>query len=261
MNNLLKIHEYISACIRQIPQELKKIDDLLIREKSSYRDLVTEADKKIEQFLKSKILERFPEHEVLGEESFDQTKDYASKNLWIVDPIDGTTNFVKQSKDFCTILSYFENGKAKLSYVYDIENDILYTGIAGLGVYENDTKLKIAEDKTLRESLMAMDIRRMQEYHPDLFDYVVREAFSIRLIGSSGLDGMRVISGKLGGYIHYSASIWDYSPFFLMAKELGLSFTDFKGNDLNGKTQSSFILATPSIHRELMDFITVHENA
>ncbi len=253
-NELLELHKYISDVIRQIPNILESIEKLDVSNKASYRDLVTAADKKIEGYLKESILKKCPCHQFLGEESFEQTKDYRAKDLWIIDPIDGTTNFVKQGENFCTMLSYFKDNEPMLAYVYDIKKNILYSSMKGSGVYQNDKRLEKTADKSLKESLISTDIRRMQRNEAEFFTFLVQNAFSVRVLGSSGLDGVNVITGKLGGYIHYYAGAWDFSPFFLMASEMGLSFTDFSGEPLSPTKASSFIIACPSLHKEIVHF-------
>lgn len=244
------VEEWICR-IRQIPSE---IEEVRVDRKSSYRDLVTQVDRTLENSFREHIKARYPEHEILGEESYQAGRSYADRHLWVIDPIDGTTNFVKQKDDYCCILSYFEEGICQLGYVYDFKSEILYSARRGEGVFQNGRRLIKPADRSLRDSLVSMDIRRLQETDSDLFNYLVKNAFSVRVIGSGGLDGMRVITGKLGAYVHVKGGVWDYSPFFLMAEELGLCFTDFDGKKPSHTSYSSFILANPSLHRELMEF-------
>lgn len=253
-NQLLELHQYISAVLRKIPSILAESKNLEISTKACYRDLVTVADKKIEGYLKESILKKCPNHQFLGEESFQKNKQYSAENLWIIDPIDGTTNFVKQGENFCTMLSYFKDNEAMLAYVYDVKQDILYSSIKGQGVFQNDQKLSKVQDRSLKDSLISTDIRRMQRNEADFFTFLVQNAFSVRVLGSSGLDGINVITGKLGAYVHYYAGVWDFSPFFLMAAEMGLAFTDFSGKALSPTKASSFIIACPSAHQEIVDY-------
>ncbi len=253
--NLLELNDYIVAMLRKIPQMLDDLEDVKVSQKSCYRDLVTMADKKLEDYIKKSILALCPNHEFLGEESYDKKKSYDTENLWIIDPIDGTTNFVKQGENYCCILSYFRENEPTLAYVYDIQNDILYSSMKGMGVYKNAEKLAKPQDKNLKESLVSADLRRLKKSKPDLFDYIIKNAFSIRVTGSSGLDGIKVIDDKLGAYIHSNAGAWDFSAFFLMASEMGLCFTDLEGNLPAKNKYSPFIIATPSLHKEIMDFL------
>lgn len=251
--NRKELSALIEGILREIPRILEGIEHLDIHQKTSYRDLVTAADRKIEAYLRQSIKGRFPSHEILGEESYQKEKNYDEEHLWIIDPIDGTSNFVKQGEGFCTILSYFSHGEPVLGYVYDIKKDLLYSAIKGVGVFANGERLDPPVNKGLKESLASMDIRRTQNRNPELFAFLARSAFSIRVIGSSGLDGIRVVTGKVGAYLHVGGGAWDFSPFFLMADELGLCFTDFEGRRPPLTRHSSFILACPAAHAEIME--------
>ncbi|MFB0972765.1 MAG: inositol monophosphatase family protein, partial [Neofamilia sp.] len=140
--------KYIQEIIRTIPDVIRGIEIVDIEQKSGERDLVTEVDKGVEEFLRKKILDEFPDHEVMGEETYDTSLEYNTKNLWVIDPIDGTANFVKQRNDFCTIVSYFEDGEPMLTYIYEVTKDDLYHGMSGEGVYLNGEKLPKIENKS-----------------------------------------------------------------------------------------------------------------
>lgn len=250
---LIEYDKYIKGILKEIPFLISetKLGDIL--EKSGERDLVTEVDKKVEKYITDKILEKFPDHEVLGEETYDINKKYDDENLWIIDPIDGTTNFIKQSYDYCTIISYFEKGKPQLAYIYDIQKGDLYHCIRGNGVYLNKDKLKKPENKGLKESLISTDIRRMYRERNDLFDRIVEKSFGTRSVGTSGLDGARVLTGKFGGYLNYTGGIWDYAQFILMAEELDLVLMNLEGEKLGIDGYTGYILSTKKVFEELIE--------
>lgn len=255
MKHLLEYDKYIKSILKELPSIIKGIEIITINHKSSERDLVTEVDEGVEKFLTEKILEKFPDHTILGEETFIPNTIYDRKNLWVIDPIDGTTNFVKQKNDYCTIISYFEDGKPALSYIYEIEKDDLYYSIKGKGVFLNDKKLEKPKNKTLVESLISTDIRRMNLYKNELFGRLVKDSFGLRSVGSSGLDGSRVLSGRTGAYINYSGGPWDFAPFYLMADELDLVFTDLKGNKVSLDEHSEFIVCTKKVFEDVTKII------
>ena len=253
MEHIRGYDKYIQEIIRTIPDVIRGIEIVDIEQKSGERDLVTEVDKGVEEFLRKKILDEFPDHEVMGEETYDTSLEYNTKNLWVIDPIDGTANFVKQRNDFCTIVSYFEDGEPMLTYIYEVTKDDLYHGMSGEGVYLNGEKLPKIENKSLFESMIGTDIRRMYLHMSELFKKIVNESFATRSVGTSGLEGSRVVSGRLGGYINYYGGPWDYSPFFLFAKEMGLVFKTLEGNDLEiNSGYSNFILCTEKVYEELI---------
>lgn len=259
MEHLKEYDKFIKSLLKEIPFILAEVklasiyDGLEIKEKSGNRDLVSEADIRVEEFLIKNISERFPEHEILGEESYDINKNYDDTNLWIIDPIDGTTNFLKQGSDFCTIISYFENGKPLLGYIYDVTRGDLYHSMKGNGVYLNQDKLEIPENKGLSESLISTDIRRMYREKNDLFDRIVEKSFGTRSVGTSGLDGARVLAGKFGGYLNHTGGIWDYAQFILMAEELDLVLANLEGEKLGIDGYTGYILATKKVFEELIE--------
>ncbi len=254
MKRIEEYDEYIQKIIRDIPEVIKSIEIIDIVQKTGRRDLVTDVDKGIEEYLTKKILERFPNHEILGEETYKEEEKYNTKNLWVIDPIDGTTNFVKQRNDFCTIVSYFENGEPMLTYIYEVTKDDLYHGMTGEGIFLNGQKLEKPKDLSIEDVLVSTDIRRMFLHRPDLFNKIVDKSFGTRSVGTCGLEGSRVVSGRLGAYVNYRGGPWDYSPFFLFSKEMDLVFKTLDGEDLEiDSGYTNFILCTKQIYKELLE--------
>ncbi len=254
MERIKEYDEFIQDVIRKIPEVINKIEIVDIIQKTGKRDLVTDVDKGIEEYLTSKILERFPDHEILGEETYEIDKNYNTNNLWVIDPIDGTTNFVKQRNDFCTIVSYFENGEPMLTYIYEVTKDDLYHGMAGEGIFLNGVKLEKPKNLSIEDTLVSTDIRRMYLHKPDLFNKIVEKSFGTRSVGTCGLEGSRVVSSRLGAYINYRGGPWDYSPFFLFAKEMDLVFKTLDGEDLEiNSGYTNFILSSKQIYKELLE--------
>lgn len=256
MERLKEIDAFVKDLIKNIPGLIAGTRIEKIENKSSERDLVTEADKAVETYLTKKILERFPGHEILGEETYNPDRKYNKGNLWVIDPIDGTTNFVKQRDDYCTIICYFENGNPLLAYIYEIGKDDLYWAVSGDGVYLNDKRLEEPDNKSLRESIVSTDIRRMFRNRNDLFNKMVNESFGMRSVGTSGLDGSRVLSGRFGAYLNYSGGPWDFAPFFLMGQLLDLVFVKLNGDEVSLDGYSDYIICTKKVYedfRKIMD--------
>lgn len=257
MERLKDLDNFIKELIKEIPGLIASIEMGPVENKSGVRDLVTEVDKGVEKFLTTRILEKFPDHEILGEETYDKNKSYDGKNLWVIDPIDGTTNFVKQKNDYCTIISYFENGKPLLSYIYEVEKDDLYWAMAGDGVYLNDQALTSPSDKALKDSLVSTDIRRMNGNRPEFFQALLKESFGMRSVGTSGLDGSRVLTGRFGAYLNYRGGPWDFAPFFLMADLLDLVFVNLQGQKPDMFSYSDYIISTKSLYA---DFVKIRDH-
>lgn len=245
-----KLDLEIKNILTKIPKVIDEVEHLKIEQKTSYTDIVTEVDKRVEEFLTEEFLKIIPEAEILGEETFDPDYDYDMSKIFIIDPIDGTANFVKQNRDFCTIVSYFEDKKPILAYVYDIKRDIMYWAMADKGVFVEDKKVNAPENKSLKDALAACDVNRL--YGTDLFEYICKNSFATRNLGSAGLEGVRVALGQTGVYANYRIGPWDFSPFFLMADILDLHISDLEGNPVNLLEPSSYMISTKKIAKELL---------
>lgn len=230
--------------------KIRAYNEVEISTKSSARDLVTEVDQEIERFLSEEIMNKYPFHLVMGEESYQAGQiDVNHPNLWVIDPIDGTTNFVKQRENFAIMVAYFEKGLPIFSFIYDVMQDQLYSAFRGDGVRSNGKLMFPPEPLTLGQALIAIDIQRM--WGSPILDQVIEESFDIRYIGCSALDGINVLKGNFGAYINFKGGPWDFAPFILMAEEMGLILTDFSNQPLRLNDYSSFVLASPAIHRSL----------
>lgn len=255
MNYLEQYHklivEFLYDAKKTIEKEKYKLND--IKTKANYRDLVTPIDKMIEKKFIEIINKNYPSHYIIGEENFKIDEKVIEENLWTVDPIDGTTNFVKQKKDYCILISFFQNRIPKLSYIFDIERNELIYSIEGKGVFINNKKIKNPENLNLQDALITIDVRRM--WKTSLLSMIIEKSFDIRHVGCSGIDGAKVIRGEFGGFISPEGGFWDYAPLILMAKELGLHMSDLKGGELPFYQKSGFILSTKQIYNDIKSFL------
>lgn len=255
MEKLVEYDQWIKKILVGIPNLIDSLEINEVETKSGERDLVTIADRKVETYLTENILNKFPDHAILGEESYEEDKIYDRCNLWVIDPIDGTTNFVKQGENFATMITFFHKGEPCLAYIYDIKKGSLLSSIRGHGVYLDGKKLEVFIDLSLKESLISTNIRRISKAYPKFFHGLVESSFGIRAFGSAGIDGWRVAAGKLGAYINYRGGPWDYAPFLLIAKELGLVLKDLNSEDIKLEGYSSFILAHPKVYEDMHELL------
>ncbi len=112
-----------------------------IQTKSNPNDLVTNIDKEIEQFFIKKIREIYPNHKIMGEEGFGDRSIKHEGVVWLIDPIDGTMNFIHQQRNFAISLGIYENGLGKIGLVYDVVHDELYHAFRGEGAYMNESAI------------------------------------------------------------------------------------------------------------------------
>lgn len=253
---LYEADRLVRTWLEYIKNELipKRSDDLGYLTKKNYRDLVTVVDKNVEKYLREQIMEHFPESEIIGEESSDGSYQTSADLVWLIDPIDGTANFVKQREDYCVMIACFEREVPVLAYIYNVYRDELTSAICGNGVFVNDRKLDRPENISLKDAMISADIRRMSE--TELCRALIENSFDIRYIGSAGLDAAKVASGCFGGYFSPMAGgPWDFAPFILMAEELGLHLSTWSGEKLSIHKTTSFVLCTEQIYDDVKEFM------
>lgn len=250
IDELVKLHELTLRWIKDYREVILENQNPEVEYKTGEKDLVTEIDRRIENSFKEFIAQNYPHHRIRGEESFEVGKKYSSEHLWIIDPIDGTSNFVKMKRDYCVLLAYFENGVPKLSYVLDVYENKLYYSMEGKGVYLNGGKLEKPESLNLTKSLICIDVLRMENWKEK--QLILENTFDLRYVGCSGLDGITVIEGKFGAFLNPSGGPLDAAPFILMAKEQGLKMFTFEGKSMDLIDRSDFYIGSEEIYQEIL---------
>lgn len=213
--------------LKQSVGKIKQIDRKLGQE----TNLVTEIDRKAESMIVERIKKRYPHHAFLGEE-FGES-DGQSEYKWIIDPLDGTTNFTHGLPIFCVSIGLEVNDELRLGVVYDPNLDELFTVEKGKGAYLNNKRLHVSATKRLRESLLVTgfpyDIRTKTDSILVHFENFLKEAQAVRRLGSAALDLCYVAAGRFDGYWENSLNPWDMAAGVLMVQEAGGKCTDLRG--------------------------------
>lgn len=246
------IKEWIYEAANTIKKSFN--DELDIQQKSNRNDLVTNMDKAIEKQFIEKIHQFFPGERILGEEGFGDKLHNLDGVVWIIDPIDGTLNFIKQQHDFAVMVAVYENGKGQLGYIYDVMEDKLYSAQVGKGAYCNESPLPTIEDKPLKDGLVAISSALMSE-ETGLARTVGRASSGVRLIGSAGIETVHVASGRLVGYLAASLAPWDIAAGKVIAEEVGLLYTKLNGEEIDLMQKNPSLVATPTAHKEISDLL------
>ncbi|SNV79709.1 inositol monophosphatase family protein [Staphylococcus simiae] len=231
------------------------IADMKTSTKKNRFDLVTNVDKQIQNQFENFLNEHFPTHYLLGEEKNNQFIHEDIEHLWIMDPIDGTANLVKQQEDYCIILAYFVNGEPSLSYIYDYPRGVLYKAIKGQGAFANGQPLLEPKSLALQDAIVSFN---PQVINIETVQMLLASSFSYRLIGACGLDSIRVIKGQFGAHVNTNPKPWDIAAQFLFAEELGLKMTNLTGQPINHLQAGPFIISNPSCHQEVLDILNSH---
>lgn len=223
-------------------------DDLQIEIKDHFTDLVTHLDKQVQEQLTEQILSRYPNDVIYGEENEDRLPLKEGK-VWVIDPIDGTSNFVAQKADFAVLLAYFEEGIGQFGLIYDVMADTLYHGGGQFPVYENDRLLPVVKDKPLAQSLIGINTGLYAQNIAGLAD-LADQMLGTRSYGSAGISFSHVLSGRL--LIHASYLFpWDYAAAGILGQALGYSLIGLDGKELSYDGREHILFAPTSMLAEI----------
>ena len=222
-------------------------------EKKGAIDLVTEVDLEIERMFRALVAERFPSHDVMGEEhAFAST---GARHRWVFDPLDGTTNYAHGVPIFCASLALEIDGEAVLGAVYDPNRRELFTAEAGVGAWLNGQPLKTSTNATVLESMLVTGFPYHVQDNPDeflrVFGQVIRRARAVRRLGSAAIDMCWVAAGRMEGFWEASLQPWDTRAAALIVEEAGGRVTGMDGREWDPYV--GHIVATNGfIHEELL---------
>ena len=255
--DMQEIDTYAKQWIKEAGERIRASfpKTLNIQAKSNPNDLVTNIDQETEQFFIEKIKGNYPEHKILGEEGYGDEISKLSGVVWIIDPIDGTMNFIHQQRNFAISIGIYENGEGKIGLIYDVVHDELYHVFKGNGVYLNDLRIPRLEERAVKESIIALNATWVTENRrlpPELLSPLVRDARGTRSYGSAAMEMVYVASGRIDAYITPRLAPWDFAAGIIMVEELGGVATNLKGMPLDLLKENSVIVAKPGLHGEIM---------
>lgn len=226
-----------------------------VQEKSP-GDLVTEADHASQALIQKSLLDQFPTHLFWGEEST-RPANWASDYCWVIDPLDGTKNFVHQLPSFSVSIALLHQGEPVVGVVHDPWLRETFTAIKGGGAEWNAKKIHSSNCRSLRKSLLVFSFpAQVTAETPELrrFNRVVSQA-TLRRLGSAALNLCYVASGRLDGYWGSTLNLWDIAAGMLIAREAGAYATHLDGRPLDWSDPRFIATATPELHAELLPLL------
>ncbi|MFJ7730092.1 inositol monophosphatase family protein [Neobacillus sp. NPDC097160] len=229
---------------------------LNIETKSNPNDLVTNIDKEIEQFFIHKIRSVYPDHKIMGEEGFGDELKSPEGVVWLIDPIDGTMNFIHQQRNFAVSIGVYENGIGQIGLIYDVVHDELYHAIRGKGAFLNGKPIPALKETTVKESIIALNATWVMENHRidhNLMIPLVRDARGTRSYGTAALEMVFVATGRVDAYLSMRLSPWDFAAGAVIVEELGGIVTNIKGEKLDFLSKDSLLTANPGLHQEIIN--------
>ncbi len=224
-------------------------------------DLVSEADVNAEQAVIRVIQATFPDHAILGEESATAT-DPNSPSLWVIDPLDGTTNFLHDVPHFAVSIGYFEHGQPVCGVVWNPARADMYSALKGHGATHNGRAIRVSRSDRLDESLIGTGFPVKRDAKIDATLGAIDELFGlnihcIRRFGSAALDLCHVASGLYGAYFEYQLSAWDFAAGMLIVQEAGGQVTNGRG-ELLTLTRSSILASNGLLHSKMVEIVGRH---
>jgi myo-inositol-1(or 4)-monophosphatase len=201
-------------------------------------DLVTEADLASEKLIIERIRSHYPRHAILAEESgaSEIIGDVAGEWKWIIDPLDGTTNYAHGYPCFCVSIGLERNGKLELGVVYDPMRNEMFAAERGQGATLNDRPIRVSDVAELNRAMLCTgfpyDVRERPDFARDFSNFTM-EAQAVRRDGSAALDLAYVASGRFDGFWEDGLNAWDLAAGVLLIEEAGGSVTDFRGGPLD----------------------------
>ncbi|OFC70626.1 inositol-1-monophosphatase [Alteromonas confluentis] len=206
----------------------------LTKEEKGANDYVTQIDREAEKAIINKIQQSFPDHSFLGEET-GETHGKDSDFQWVIDPLDGTTNFVKGIPHFCVSIALLHKGRLDQAVVFDPIRSEIFTASRGQGAQLNGYRIRVTKPRDLTETVLATALpfknkTQFGEYAMGL-NKIFHECGDIRRGGSAALDLAYVAAGRMDGYWERGIKAWDIAAGELLVRESGGLVTDFKGNN------------------------------
>jgi myo-inositol-1(or 4)-monophosphatase len=215
-------------------------------------DLVTAADRASEKLIRERIAEKWPGHDILGEEQGlnDQGSDYR----WYVDPLDGTTNFAHGFPVFCVSMGLEYKGRRIAAVIYDPTRDELFSAEQGSGAHLNGETIHVSKTPTLQECLLATGFPSHKRHkNPNIHFYhqITLRSHGVRRAGSAALDLCNVASGRFDGFWEFNLNPWDTAAGVLIVEEAGGTVTRFDGSPFELNSRET-VASNGLIHEALL---------
>ncbi len=231
-----------------------------ISKKSTNIDLLTNADIESENLIISRIKDIYPTHSIISEETSSQIRD--SEYTWIIDPLDGTTNFAHNLPIFAVSIALKRMNKIICGVVYNPTADKCFYAEHKKGAFLNDIAIHPTQTDNLSDSLLATGFPYLHDEKYDLSFLIFKDFYDktrgLRRLGAAALDLCFVAMGRFDGFYEYNLNAWDICAGSLIAHEAGCNVSDWDGNNfpLDG---SRILCSNKKIHSSMIDILTQKE--
>mgnify|MGYP000005859302 FL=1 len=216
-------------------------------------DIVTEADRLAERTILDELDAQFPDHNVVTEES---SPEFTTKPRWIIDPIDGTTNFLNGVPHYAVSIAFEGVGTPDIGVVYHVPTETMFTAVEGAGAYANGDPISLSDTESLSNALLVtgFDEATMEAQHFDQFRSLLSVTQGIRRLGSAASELAMVASGQADAFFERMLSVWDTAAGVLIVEEAGGEVTRIKMVD--GQNSEMVLASNERLHQDLVTLVS-----
>jgi myo-inositol-1(or 4)-monophosphatase len=224
-------------------------------ERKADTSLVTEVDKRAEQIVVDVIRENFPRHSICAEERGLDSKD--GDWLWIIDPLDGTHNFIRSIPLYGVSIGVAHNNEFVAGVIYLPSEEEFFVAEKGSGAFKNDRKIKVSSVNGLQDASMGFDstLKVNSSAKSQVMSGFAREVFNVRMFGSSARNLTFIAEGKLDLVIEFDDHLWDFGGAACIISEAGGSITDFSGKPALPVDGQRYIASNGLIHAQAINLM------
>ena len=258
--NSPQINLITRACMkasRSLIRDFGEIENLQVSAKGP-GDFVTSADKRTEKILIEELQKAHPEYGIVTEETGIINKSN-KKNRWIIDPIDGTLNFLNGVPQFAISIGYEENGEIKCGVIFNPILNEMFCAEKGNGAYLNNGRIRVSNKKKINNALLVTGgPERSSKIKDKIFSEYIKvsnNVLHVRKFGSAALDMAYVACGRFDGFWQRELNYWDIAAGIIILKEAG-GLVDFFENDESSPLKKNIIATNSDIHEELRGLIS-----
>lgn len=256
------VHEMLAVaeeCARQAGETCRErlSQTLDVSFKTSHADIVTEVDTEVERLVSRRIRERFPDHGILGEEGTGESDLRPFHTIWIIDPIDGTINFVQHGLNYAISIGVYRKGEGMVAgVIYDPSRDEMFTAIKREGAYLNGRRLDIRNDVPLKEAVISTGCfwseRARQKGFARVVETLAPECRGLRVLGSAAMELAYVACGRLSAYMTLFLHPWDCAAGLLLVEEAGGNVSRINGAEFDVLEKGTLLAANEHVYENVV---------